>query len=279
MVDSVVDIPKTPSAAALVIGNELLTGKIREANVEVLAKELFALGIRLERVVFCPDEVAAIVAELGPLRAGHDWVFTSGGVGPTHDDVTLEAVAAAFGVPLARSPELAGLLRGYFGSRTNEDHLRMADLPRGARLLRAPGAPWPLVLMENVFVLPGLPEVFRYKMQILRAHLAGGRPWISRAVAVAADEGEFAAPLRRVAEAFPAVRIGSYPQSLSSGHQHSLEPGSRVVLTFDGLEEILVDAAVAALSAALPDLVLSAVPVHLPPTSDAPLRRDAPAGD
>lgn len=246
-----------PSAAALVIGNELLTGKIREANVEVLARELFALGIGLRRVVFCADEIAAIAGEVEQLRARYDWVFTSGGVGPTHDDVTIEAVASALNRPLARSAELEALLREYFGARTNGEHLRMADVPAGARLLTAPGARWPLLLVENVFVLPGLPEVFRYKMPILRQHLAGGRPWISRAFAVEADEGEIAAPLRRVADSFPAVRIGSYPRGL--------EP--RLTLTFDSLEESLLDNAVAALHAALPDLVLSAVPVRFPSPS------------
>ena len=249
-------------AAALVIGNELLTGKIREANVEVLARELFALGIAFRRVVFCPDEIAAIAADLDLLRASHDWVITSGGVGPTHDDVTIEAVAAAFGRRLVRSERLAGLLGDYFGERLNAEHLRMADIPEGARLLDAPGAAWPLLLVDNVFVLPGLPEVFRYKMAILRSFLAAeakGRPWISRAFAIAADEGEIAAPLRRVAERFPAVRIGSYPRGLG--------PAAQVTLTFDGREESLVENAVAALHAALPDLVLSAVPVRFPSPS------------
>lgn len=252
----------TAGAAALVIGNELLTGKIREANVEVLARELFALGIAFRRVVFCPDETRTIAEDLNLLRAGHDWVITSGGVGPTHDDVTIEAVAAAFGRPLVRSERLAGLLREYFGERLNAEHLRMADIPEGSRLLDAPGARWPLLLVENVFVLPGLPEVFRYKMAILRGFLAEqakGRPWVSRAFAIEADEGEIAAPLRRVAETFPTVRIGSYP--------HGLGPAAQVTLTFDGLEESSVENAVAALHAALPDLVLSAVPVRFPSPS------------
>lgn len=245
-----------PGAAALVIGNELLTGKIREANVEVLAKELFALGITLRRVVFCPDEVATIVAELDLLRARHDWVFTSGGVGPTHDDVTLEAVAAAFGRPLQRSAEVEALLRGWFGERLGEEHLRMADLPEGAELVAAPGSIWPVVLVDNVFVLPGLPEVFRYKMPIVRARLSGGRPFVSRSLTLRLDEGQIAAPLRRVAADFPAVNIGSYPRGL--------EPGAPLVLTFDGLDEILVEDAMAALEAAFPDLLSSAVPVPSP---------------
>lgn len=248
-----------PSAAALVIGNELLTGKIREANVEVLAKELFALGIELERVVFCADEVETIAAELQALTARHDWVFSSGGVGPTHDDVTLEAVAKACGRPLERSPEIEGLLRGFYGDRINEDHLRMADVPAGAKLLTALGSPWPLVLVEKIFVLPGLPEVFRYKMPILRLHLQGGRPFFTRVLATHAEEGDIAAPLRRVAEAFPALRIGSYPRGI--------EPGARVTISFEGQEESLVESAVAALHAALPGDVLLALPSRGLPSS------------
>ncbi len=257
MVESLVDIPKTPSAAALVIGNELLTGKIREANVEVLATELFALGIRLAPGGLLSGRGGRHRGRAEPPAGRPRLAFHQRGVGPTHDDVTLEAVAAAFGGPLERSAELEGLLRGYFGGRTNEEHLRMADLPRrrrpparargglaagaGGQRLRAAGPARGLPL-QNADPAP---------------HLAGGRPWISRAFAVHADEGEIAGPLRRVAEAFPAVRIGSYPRGL--------EATARLALTFDGLEASLVDAAVAALSAALPDLALSAVPVRLPP--------------
>ena len=237
----VVDDAKT--AAFLVIGNELLSGKIQDENVPVLARELFALGIRLRRVVFCPDEVETIAADLQELCAGHDYVFTSGGVGPTHDDVTALAVARAFGRPLVHSPEIEALLRAYLGERITDHHLRMAQVPEGTRLVRRQGGRWPTVRVENVFVLPGLPEVFRLKLPTLREHLAGAAPFVSRAVRAHSDEAELAPLLDRLDRDYPGVAIGSYPR---------LEPPFRVTVTFDGREPGRVAEAVDAFLAAVP---------------------------
>src|SRR5262245_59459598 len=151
-------------AAALIIGNEILTGKIQETNMRELATELFQLGISLERVVICRDEVDTIAADLELLRRRHDVVFTTGGVGPTHDDVTHRAVAQCFGRRLVRSHELESLIRGALGDRCTEGHLLMADIPEGAKLISSKEVRWPTVLIENVFVLPGLPKVFRLKL-------------------------------------------------------------------------------------------------------------------
>lgn len=239
------------SAAALVIGNELLTGKVRDANLTVLAKLLFELGIALRRVIVCPDEVETIVADLDTLRHSHDFVFTSGGVGPTHDDVTIEAVARAFGQQLERSPEIEALLRAYLGERLQERHLSMADVPQGARLLSGGRSRWPMLVVGNVFVLPGVPEIFRHKLSILREHLGGGTPFISRAVRTRSDEGELAALLDTLCRDHPEVAIGSYPQ-WNDGV-------SQVTVTFDGRVPNLVDHAVGALVAALPaDQILGA---------------------
>lgn len=231
------------TAAALVIGNELLTGKIQDANVATLARLLFQLGIALRRVVFCSDEVEVIAEDLDRLRRGHDLVFTSGGVGPTHDDVTLAAVTRAFGRPLVRSPVLEGLLRGYFGERTSAAVLRMADIPEGAELITGSGR-WPVLLVDNVFVLPGLPEVFRRKLPILREHLAGDRPFVSRRLGSRQEEPDLAELLDRLHREHPEVDIGSYPR-WGSGEV-------RVVLTLDGRDEERVDVAFRALVAALP---------------------------
>lgn len=233
-----------PTAAALVIGNELLTGKVQDANVAVLAKDLFALGISLRRVVFCPDEVETIVEDLNTLRAAHDWVFTSGGVGPTHDDVTLCAVARAFGESLVRSPEIEELLREFLGERCGERHLRMADVPESSELVCAARARWPALRVGNVFVLPGLPEIFRRKMPILREHLTGGIPFVSRAVGTRSDEGDLADLLERLSDAHPEVAIGSYPRWN--------EGDARVIVTFDGRVPERVEHAVAELLRALP---------------------------
>ncbi len=242
--------PRT--AAALIIGNELLTGKIQDLNLAVLARELFGLGIALRRVIFCTDDVDVIVADLNQLRAGHDFVFTSGGVGPTHDDVTLEAVARAFDQRLRRSPALAALLEELFAERLTPHHLRMADLPEGAELVTAGETPdlpvarrrWPAVRVGNVYVLPGLPEVFKRKLPIIREQLAGGSPFISRSVATRSDEGAIAPLLRSLADQHPKISIGSYPRSGDGP--------VRVTVTFDGRDSGQVDHAVTALLRALP---------------------------
>ena len=128
------------TAAALVIGNEILSGKIADTNTTFLARGLFELGIELRRVVVCPDEVETISKELTELRTSHDLVFTSGGVGPTHDDVTIEGVAASFDRPVIQSEAVAKMIRHYYGDRANEAHLRMANMPEGAEMIRSSDA-------------------------------------------------------------------------------------------------------------------------------------------
>lgn len=237
------------TAAALIIGNEILTGKVREANVQRLAHELFRLGIAFRRVIVCPDDVDTIARDLRELREAHDLVFTSGGVGPTHDDLTLPAVARSFDRPLVRSPIIEGLIRGYWGERATEGHLRMADVPEGAELLSTGDVPWPVVCVENVFVLPGVPEIFEVKLQMLRERIGSDVPFVSRALYTMCDEGEIAALLEQVARAHPGVEIGSYPRWR--------DPSYRVKLTFDGRDPAAVDAALEACRAALaPELIV-----------------------
>lgn len=232
------------TAAALMIGNELLTGKIQDVNVAVLAKEFFGLGIRLRRIVVCPDEVDVIAEDVNRLRSTHDWVVTSGGVGPTHDDVTMRAVAQAFGCEVVQDPTLEKLLRRYFGERLNDDHLRMARVPEGAVMVKGPGVKWPTVLMGNVFILPGLPEVFAMKMPTLSGHLGGDHPFLSKAVATRLDEADIASLLDDLDVRFPGVSIGSYPRWG--------EGPVRVKITLDSRDPELLDRAVASLVAALP---------------------------
>lgn len=233
----------TRTAAALIIGNEILTGKIREENLPVLAKELRELGVALRRVIVCPDEVAVIAEDLAALRASHDLVFTSGGVGPTPDDVTLPAVARAFDRPLARSPVIEALIRGYWGERVTDGHLRMADVPEGAALLSSPEMPWPVISVENVYVLPGVPEIFAVKLALLRETIGKDAPFFTRALYTRCDEGSIAELLDEVGRLHPSVDIGSYPR------WH--DPDYRVKLTFDGRASDAVDAALAACIAGL----------------------------
>jgi molybdenum cofactor synthesis domain-containing protein len=233
------------TAAALIIGNEILTGKIRDENTHVLARELRLLGIRLARVIVCPDDIDVIADDLRTLGRAHDLVFTSGGVGPTPDDVTLPAVAKAFEVPLERSPLIEGLIRGYWGDKTTNGHLRMADVPRGAVLLSNPEVPWPVICLENVSVLPGVPEIFRLKLRLLRERIGADAPFVSRALYTRCDEGTIAALLEEVGRLHPAVEIGSYPRWRHEEY--------KVKLTFDGLDAMAVEAALEACRTGLPE--------------------------
>lgn len=248
-----------PTAAVVVIGNELLTGKVQEANLIVLARELRALGVRLRRVVMIEDDLPLIAREVRALAAEDAWVFTSGGIGPTHDDVTLEAVARAFDVGIHRHPDLEALLRGFYGERVTEGHLRMADVPLGTELVtESEGAPdvveiagrrtpWPALLMRNVFVLPGIPQVFQMKIPAIRArlHKMGARAFVSRAVLTNMDEGNLKPLLDAVVARFGDVEIGSYPAWIGAPY--------RTKLTFDGRDPSRVDEARAAFVATLPE--------------------------
>ena len=232
------------TAAALIIGNELLTGKIQEGNLAFLAQELFALGVALRRAIVCSDDVDVIVADLDALRGSHDVVFTSGGVGPTHDDVTLVAIAKAFRRQLVRAPQIERLIRNYHGERTTEDHLRMADVPEGARMLASDQVPWPTIVVDNVYVFPGVPEIFRMKFPVVRDELQRGARFYSRAVFTRCDEGEIAAALSAVARSYPSLFVGSYPRFR--------DPEYSLKLTVDGEDEPLVARALAEIVAFVP---------------------------
>lgn len=233
------------TAAALIIGNELLTGKIQEANLRVLALELRSLGIELLRVSMVLDDIETIAEEVRLLARSHDVVFTSGGVGPTHDDVTIEAVARAFDVPVVRSENIAEMLRGYYRERCTEGHLRMALVPEGAELVNNSEVAWPAVVMRNVWMLPGIPEVFRAKMPLLKDRLKGGAPFVTRAVYTQMDEGDLKPLLDRIVEAYPAVEVGSYPKWR--------DPAYKTKLTFDGRDRDIVASATQAFVELLPE--------------------------
>lgn len=239
-------MPRT--AAALVIGDELLSGKIQDENVAFLGRELFALGIRLRRVVMCPDDVEQIARDVRALAADHDLVFTSGGVGPTHDDVTMEGLATAFGRPLVRAPEVEAMLRGFYGDRITEGHLRMATMPEGATLVRTAAIPWPIFVLENVYVFPGVPELFRMKFPALRERIGSDAAFVTRELYTRCDEGEIAVALAEVQRAHPDVAIGSYPRWRDDVR--------RVKLTFDGTSAEAIERAVAAVLALLPEGVV-----------------------
>jgi molybdenum cofactor synthesis domain-containing protein len=245
--------PTAPTAAALVIGDEILSGKVEESNVGVLARTLRALGVLLRRVVVVMDDVETIAHEVHELSSTHDWLFTSGGVGPTHDDVTIEAVARAFGVRVVSSPEMEAMLRAHYRERCTEGHLRMALVPEGASLEVTDEITWPTIRLGNTWLLPGIPEVFRMKLAVvtkLVAHSAESvdgkvlRAFVSRAVYVKMDEGELKPLLDRIVAEFPDVSVGSYPKWL--------DPAYKTKLTFDAIDGERVRAAQGAFLALLP---------------------------
>lgn len=233
-----------PTAAALVIGNEILSGKVEEANVTALARTLRPLGVLLRRVVVVMDDVETIAREVVELSRAHDWLFTSGGIGPTHDDVTVEGVAHAFGVRVVSSPEMESMLRAHYKERFTEGHLRMALVPEGASLEVTAEITWPTIRLKNTWLLPGIPEVFRMKLPVVVARLAGSRAFVSRAVYVKMEEGELKPLLDRVVAAFPDVLVGSYPKWL--------DPAYKTKLTFDGRDIDRVIAARESFTASLP---------------------------
>lgn len=197
------------SAAAVVIGDEILSGKVVDTNTGFVIHHLRARGVVLGRVAIIADEVQEIAAEVRACSERYDWVFTSGGVGPTHDDRTMEGVALAFDRALVRPPELEQAVREHMGARMNDAALKLAEVPDGARLLD-PG-PFPLVLFRNIYILPGVPRIFEDKLRRICAHFDGQPPTVRR-IFLQTHESGVADALREVAEAHSAVKIGSYPQ-------------------------------------------------------------------
>jgi molybdenum cofactor synthesis domain-containing protein len=207
---------KTWTAALMVIGDEILSGRTQDKNVAQVATWLNDHGIRLAEVRIVPDDMERIASTVNVLRAEHDYVFTTGGIGPTHDDITVDAIAAAFGVPVVVHPEARRMLEEYYRSRPGgfvltETRLRMARVPEGAELLPNPSSGAPGVKMGNVYILAGVPYIAAAMLEALTGKLQGGRPVVSVTVGARAAESDVADLLRETEAAHPGVAIGSYP--------------------------------------------------------------------
>ena len=236
------------TAAIVVIGNEILNGKSEDQNARFLIGELYRLGVSLRRIVVIPDVLDEIAPAVRECSERFDYVFTSGGVGPTHDDVTIEGVARALGRGVVRDSKLEALIKGYFGAEADEARLRMADVPEDTELVGGPKLKWPVLAASNVFILPGVPEHFRSKFEAIKERFRA-EPFFSRAVFTREDEFDLAPTLSQVAAAHSDVEIGSYPNFQSSEY--------RVKITLESKERAAVERALAALLISLDPSMLA----------------------
>lgn len=227
-----------PTAAMLVIGDEILSGRTRDANMHYLAGELTKHGIRLAEVRVVPDDPAAIIAAVRALSETHDTVFTSGGIGPTHDDITADCIAEAFGKSIDIREDARALLQARSeatGMELNAARLRMARIPEGATLIDNPISAAPGFTIGNVHVMAGVPDIFRAMVASVLPGLTGGDPVLSQSFRINRGEGDLAGPLADLAAEFADLSIGSYPFHQDGAY------GANIVIR--GTEAARIDAA------------------------------------
>jgi molybdenum cofactor synthesis domain-containing protein len=231
-----------PTAGIVIIGDEILSGKFVEENAAFLIGELRALGVDLRRITVVPDILEDIATTVTEAARRYDHVFTSGGVGPTHDDITMAAIAHGFGTTVMRHPELESKVRGYWKDQLADANLRLAEVPAGAVLVYGTSDVWPVVSYQNVYILPGVPALFRRKFVEIRDRFRS-EPVTAARLYLDMEEGELAPHLHAVVAAHPSVRIGSYPRFA--------ERDFRVLATLEGPTAGEVGAAFEALAARL----------------------------
>ncbi|MDE1567810.1 molybdopterin-binding protein [Aquabacter sp. P-9] len=200
------------TAALLVIGDEILSGRTKDKNIGHVAERLTEVGVDLKEVRVVPDEEPEIVAAVNALRGRYDYVFTTGGIGPTHDDITADAIAKAFGVSIDVDPRARAMLLEYIAEKDlNEARLRMARIPDGADLVVNSVSKAPGFRLGNVYVMAGVPRIMHAMLEAILPELRKGAPMLSRTVLANAKEGDIAAPLGEIAKRYPKAIIGSYP--------------------------------------------------------------------
>jgi molybdenum cofactor synthesis domain-containing protein len=233
-----------PTGGILIIGNEILSGKIADTNSSYLCRELRALGVDVERIVTIPDEVDTIAEEVRKMSAACDFVFTSGGIGPTHDDLTIDGIAQAFGRSIQLSDSIVARIERAQGKKPNESQLKMARVPEGAQLVDAADFWFPVVIVENVYIFPGIPELLRKKFESIRERFRGV-PVLLRRVFVKRMESDIAASLHELLREFPELMLGSYPRMG--------EKAFRVLLTLESRDAGYLERALDSLLERLPE--------------------------
>lgn len=235
------------TAALVVIGDEILSGRTREANLPTLARWLNLQGIRLMRAEVVPDEQEAIGRAVTGALAAHDYVFTTGGIGPTHDDITVDAIAAALGLRVVIHPDAEARLRAHYGDRLTPARLRMARVPEGAELIENPETGAPGIRLGRLFILAGVPTIMQGMLAGLDGRLEGGRPVASATLGAWCAESAVADILARVQDSFAGIQIGSYPFFRADGGR--VVTGANFVVR--SVDETELATAVAALRTAL----------------------------
>ena len=231
------------SAGILVIGNEILSGKVVDTNSPFLTRELRSLGVTVRRILTIPDELDVIAAAVAEFHGAYDLVFTSGGVGPTHDDVTIEGVARGLRRRVIRHPAIEGRIREFYKENTNEARLKMSEVPEGTELIVDGRLGFPTLKCENVYILPGIPEILEQKFEGLRERFAAA-PYFLRVVYTSDGEGAIAEHLNATLAAFPDLLLGSYPKLG--------DPEYAVKLTLESKDRDYVERALAHLLGLLP---------------------------
>lgn len=202
----------SPTAGLVLIGDEILSGRTKDRNLGYIADFLTALGIDLKEARVVADSEADIIAAVNALRTRYTYVFTTGGIGPTHDDITAEAIAKAFAVRIDLDPRAVAILKAHYDpGMLNEARMRMARIPKGAELIENPVSKAPGFRLGNVFVMAGVPKIMQAMLEAIAPQLERGQPMLSVTVTALIGEGDLAKPLKEIQERYPEVVIGSYP--------------------------------------------------------------------
>jgi molybdenum cofactor synthesis domain-containing protein len=231
------------TAGIIIIGNEILSGKVVDTNSPFLARELRKLGATLCRILTIPDELDEIAVAVADFHTRFDFVFTSGGVGPTHDDVTMEGVARGLKRKVIRHPAIEGRIREFYKNTVNDARLKMSEVPEGAELIVDGRLGFPTIKCENVYILPGIPEILEQKFEAIRDRFAAS-PYFLRVVYTRESEGSIAEHLNATMVEFPELLLGSYPKIG--------DPDYAVKLTLESKDQTYVERALAYLLARMP---------------------------